>query len=212
MGMNFREFVRLVRRQKNIPVKEICAALDVSLTTFHRLEDGRLAHPHPHLLMEYSKVLGVDYLYLMQLCEYINSNDINEAHSAQKIPHFPWSVLPGLETMDVEHLTRISKEFELTDLKEAGLFLVTVDDDFWAPDIRKGDKITLQKTLHFKDKDMVVMSAKKPFPLTFKRVRKFAKKLFLQSVSVLDQTQEEEWSAVLEPRIIGKVVEVKRRF
>lgn len=211
--MTFKEFIRLVRRQKNIPVKEICKALDISLTTFHRLEDGRILYPHPHLLREYAKVLDADYMYLMELCGYVAAPELDKGQAGQRLPVFSWDGVPGLEKMSYDQLCQLSKQFIDYDGSQTSVFCMDVGEDFWLPEIQRGDRVIVEKDPKaISDKDILLLSVKKPLIVTFRRVRIFSGKKFLHAMTIMDQPQEQEWTDGQAPVVIGKVIEIRRTF
>ncbi|MGE4170663.1 MAG: helix-turn-helix domain-containing protein [Candidatus Margulisiibacteriota bacterium] len=213
--MDFKAFIKTLRKQKGITIREICVALDISQSTLQRLEDGRLTDPHPNTLKKLAGVLNTDYAHLMRLCGYLDAAESPKV-GVQQVPFVPWAMLPGLHHLSTDELAHLSKETLPSSLKVSPLIALRLIEKHWMPTYVPGDVVILQQGQTYKDKDTLLLLAKvlpdpKPALATFKRVRVFGDAAYLLPMTPLEEGPDLLLTPALEAGIVGRVVELRRR-
>lgn len=75
----FGEYLRSLRKRKNLTINELAALSEVSNAYISQLETGKKSKPNPHILLELSEHLDVSHEHLMRKASYTENN--SEHHS-----------------------------------------------------------------------------------------------------------------------------------
>jgi transcriptional regulator with XRE-family HTH domain len=79
--------LKRARESKGAPLLTIAASANISTAYLQKLERGNVETPSPHVLRRLGSALGLDYLYLMQLAAYLDSNEAAIARARKPAKH-----------------------------------------------------------------------------------------------------------------------------
>ena len=220
--MKFHEFIKIKRKQNKVQVDDICKALDISKTTFHRLEEGGILEPVPSMLRKLAEILRADYYYLMDLCGYIDGKTSTKWITKQNhaIHVIPWAILHSLKTITNEAMFHLSKEHISTDLEMEGLFALKILDTRWVPYCLLGDILFVQRGSSFEAGDILLIlidQTKQKLdrslpPATLIGVSKIGDQFHISRIGMADNGIDEPLTKGIEDAILGRVVRIERRL
>jgi len=217
--MTFKEYIRTIRKQNGIPIKEVLKTLDISISTFNRIEDDN-ARPHPDLLKEFAKAIQGDYAYMMELLGYTSKPNPSQTWVQQSIPLVPWTLLPGIHTLPYEAVLNLAKEkMSVSQSIPKGIAL-TLQHDLWAPFYQSGDILFAELSQNIADKDLVLLlkeesskkSGKQVLNPCIRKVVQLEKSLYFTEQSFNPHAKPELITKTHRSNLIGKVVKLERSF
>ena len=215
--MDFKQYIRTLRKQRNIPVKKVLEALGISISTFNRLEN-ETARPHPDFLRTFATALEGDYLYMLELLGYVDKPREKSESSPDKVPIIPWTMLSALTSMEYESLSHLAKEKIATSTQLPNLVALRIPGNQWAPYYQQGDVLFVQITEKVEDETPLLIlekviqkSGKSVLEANIRRVKKIEGAFHLVSLSPFDQP---EYLSLKEKdiSIIGKIVRLERQL
>lgn len=92
--------LKLARMQRGVSLQTVAVPAMISAAYLHKLEQGRVGTPSPRVLKRVGRELGVPYLELMVLAEYLEEVQAGELWSGEKPPEF--CPLPDVELTEAE--------------------------------------------------------------------------------------------------------------
>ena len=221
--MKFHEFIKIKRKQKKITMDDLCKALKTSKTTIQRLEDGQIKEPSPLWVKTLSKLLEVEYYYLMELCGYLEDaapKDPSPTPSAATIEILPWALLPSLHSLTPDDALHLSKETLPQLPVNTSFFALKIHHNRWVPFLLLGDYVIIQNTQKAKDGDILLVLVGKDHPqqekslppANFVKATAVGKQLVLSRVGMSEPEFSMVFESHMEKRIVGRVVEVRRQI
>jgi len=132
-----------------------------------------------------------------------------ETESVYKIPLVSWTVAEKLDDMRYSMGNRYAEEWIISDVNGRDVFALKVMDDSMQPEFHEGDTITVSPH-EIPDHDDYVIVKNKQGATVFRQLKKYGRTRVLHPLN--PKYPEMEFSGGHHLKIIGKVVEKKKRY
>lgn len=200
----FSKILRELREQRNMTQKEVAEALGIERNSYGNYELGNRT-PDKTMLIKLANFFDVSADYLLGRFETIQAND-NRIPLLGSVP--AGSPIEAIE--EVEEYIDYYPHF----VKHGELFGLRVTGDSMEPDIREGDIAIVEKQDFAESGDVAIVRVNGDDEVTVKKIKKTTAGIMLiptnQDYDPLFFTNDQ--IATLPITIIGKVIEIRRRF
>ena len=137
--MKINEKIRFERKKRELTLIALAKKADISYGMLHRLEDGRIASPHPELLKKVAYALDISYEELLKISGYISEDDSEKVDIVLKEVFCFDAQYILSEFPDIKKKKAISSEW--VDLPYKDLMAITLDRDINFPFFKQQDTI-----------------------------------------------------------------------
>jgi transcriptional regulator with XRE-family HTH domain len=86
MLINLGKELKRAREQKGASLQTIADSSNISTAYLQKLERGQVLSPSPHVLRRLSSAVGLSYLFIMELAEYLDEEEALETRLVKKSP------------------------------------------------------------------------------------------------------------------------------
>jgi len=202
---NLGEFIKEKREAMGLSLRDASKLSGVSHTHIRDIEDGR-STPSFEMVMKFLKAYIVDIGEFLSQTGYLPPN-VEPVKKSKRLPIISWTQAGNWQQICDTSQYGDYGEYEETDAK--GVFALRVRGESMETEFHEGDIIVINPYLKPEHNDYV-MVCNEEGEATFKQLKKYGKTWVLHTLN--HKYEDIELSREIEYRIIGVVVEKKKRY
>lgn len=207
--MTLKEKIRKARREKDFSQTFLAKAINVSLRTFQRFEEG-ITVPGLEEIKKICEVTGKGISYFLEETDFEIKKFAESQMAVNKIPLISWVSANRFGEANDSFTPGDAEEWIHTTAKGARMFALKVKSDCMEPEFREGERIIINPDIQPENGDFVVVRDNKKNEATFKQLKKYGKKIILHPLN--PKYQDIELDNDKRYVIVGKVVGKDKKY